>query len=162
VAVVVMWRETTRPAARALSRGVLVFTLITLTAFAMGYGRHVYRENALNEHRRLVAAHTRDVGWQAAAAQYREATGQSLVKVPLGEKVFQSICGACHTRDRVLVGPSLQEIARIYAGNPDGIVTWASNPGKKRQGFPQMPAFRLGDEKLKAVAGYMLQQGAPN
>ncbi len=162
VATVTMWREVTRPAARALPRGVLVFTLLTLTAFAMGYGRHVYRENALNEHRRLVAAHTRDLGWQVAAAQWREATGQTLVKVPLGQKIFQGTCAACHTTDRVLVGPSLREIAKIYADNPDGIVTWASSPGKKRAGFPQMPAFKLGDEKLKAVAGYMLELGTAN
>ncbi len=159
VAAVLMGREVARPAERALPRGVAIFALITLTAFAMGYGRHIYRENALREHRRLVAAHTADVGWLAAAAQWREATGQGLDAVPLGRKIFESTCAACHAKDRVLVGPSLQEIASIYAGNPEGIADWSNNPGKKRAGFQQMPAFKLGDEKLKAVAEYVLELG---
>ena len=125
----------------------------------MGYGRHIYRENALREHRRLIAVHTADVGWQTAAAQWREATGQGLAAVPVGKKIFDSICAACHAKDRVLVGPSLQEIAGIYAGNPKGIASWVGNPGKKRVGFQQMPAFKLGDEKLKAVAEYVLELG---
>ncbi len=159
-AAVLMSREVVAPATNALPRGVAVFALITLTAFAMGYGRHLYRENALREHRRLVATHTADVGWLTAAAQWREATGQGLAAVPLGKKIFDSTCAACHAKDRVLVGPSLQEIATIYAGNPQGIVTWTGNPGKKRPGFQQMPAFKLGDEKLKAVAEYVLELGA--
>lgn len=159
-AAVLMGREVAQPAARALPRGVAIFALITLTAFAMGYGRHLYRENALREHRLLIAAHTADLGWTSAAAQWREATGQGLAAVPLGQKIFEGTCAACHAKDRVLVGPSLQEIAGIYAGNPQGIVTWAANPGKKRPTFQQMPAFKLGDEKLKAVADYMLELGA--
>jgi cytochrome c len=158
-AAVLMSREVVRPAERALPRGLAIFALITLTAFTMGYGRHVYRETALREHRRLIAAHTADEGWMSAAAQWREATGQGLVAVPLGQKIFESTCAACHAKDRVLVGPSLQEIAGIYAGNPQGIITWTANPGKKRVGFQQMPPFKLGDEKLKAVAEYVLELG---
>jgi cytochrome c len=158
-AAVLMGREVIKPADRAMPRGVAVFALITLTAFAMGYGRHIYRENALREHRRLIAAHTADVGWLTAAAQWREATGQGLTAVPLGQKIFESTCAACHAKDRVLVGPSLAEIAGLYAGNPRGIADWTNNPGKKRVGFQQMPAFRLGDEKLAAVAAYVLELG---
>ena len=68
---------------------------------------------------------------------------------------------ACHARDERLIGPPLTEIANIYAGNPDGIVTWAMAPGKKRDGFPQMPPFEvLGKEKLRHVADYILQTAA--
>jgi cytochrome c len=154
----VMWREIVAPHARAMPRATLVFTLITLTAFIMGYGRHVYRESALQEHRALVAAHTQDTGWLAAAAQWREATGQQRVRIPLGQRVFESTCAACHAQDRVLVGPSLVEIAGVYSEDPAGIAAWTSQPGRKRLDMPPMPAFRLGDETLQAVAQYMLER----
>jgi len=158
-AVVVMWREITAPAARAWPRGLAVLVLITLTAFAMGYGRQFYRESAVQEHRLLMEAHTRDFGWAAAAAQHRAATGQVRTATPLGQRIYESTCAACHARDRVLVGPPLTEIADIYGGDLGGLVAWARDPGKKRAGFPQMPAFRLGDEKLQAVAEYMVKAG---
>ncbi len=151
-----MWGEITTERTRLMPRAALVFSLITLTAFAMGYGRHVYREQAVAEHRTRMEAHTRDMGWLAAAAQWREATGQQRTVTPLGQRIFESTCAACHARERTLVGPSLLEIASLYAENPAGIAAWTAAPGRKREDFPPMPAFRLGDEKLLAVAGYML------
>jgi cytochrome c len=153
-----MWREITAPLVRATPRAALVFTLITLTAFVMGYGRHVYRERALQEHRALMAAHTGDTGWLAAAAQWREATGRQRERPPLGQRIFESTCAACHARDRVLVGPSVLEIAGLYRDDPDGIAAWTREPGRKRPDMPPMPAFRLGDETLRAVAAYLLEE----
>lgn len=155
-----MWREIIAPRPVAMPRAVAVFALITLTAFAMGYGRHHYRETALKEHRELMAAHTSGMRWQLAAAQWREATGQTLVKVPLGQRIFESTCAACHDRDRVLVGPPLTEIAGLYRDNPAGIVVWTEAPFRKRDGFTAMPAFKLGEEKLLAVASYMIEMGS--
>ncbi|HOX27127.1 MAG TPA: cytochrome c [Candidatus Krumholzibacteria bacterium] len=159
-ALVLMWREIAAPRANATPRAAIVVALITATAFTMGYGRHVYRETALRDHRAQMAVHTRDTGWLAAAAQWREATGQGVAQVPLGQRIFESTCAACHGVDRVLVGPSLREIAGIYGGDPGGIAAWAADPGRKRPELPPMPAFRLGEEKLRAVADYMLQLGS--
>jgi cytochrome c len=54
----------------------------------------------------------------------------------------------------------LTEIASLYAGNANGIVTWALAPGKKRPDFPQMPSMAaLGEAKLRAIAEYMLETG---
>ena len=159
-AMIVMWREIIRPHERPLPRLITVVSLITLTVFCMGYGRHLYRENAIAEHRDLMRAATDEYGWAVAAAQWREATGQRRTAVPLGQKIFEGTCAACHTLDRVLVGPALREIAQLYAGNPAGIIAWTNAPGRKRDGFPIMPAFKLGDEKLEAVANYMLKIGS--
>jgi len=112
-AMVVMGREIVVPAAQPRPRLILVVGLITATAFLMGYGRHVYRETALSEHRTAMAEVTRQHGWEVAAARWREATGQSLVQVPLGQKIFETTCAACHARDRLLVGPPLTEIAGL-------------------------------------------------
>ncbi|MFO7654909.1 MAG: cytochrome c [Candidatus Krumholzibacteriia bacterium] len=159
-AMVVMWQEIVRPAAQPQTRLAVTVALITATAFAMGYGRHVYRENALQEHRARVAEATRVHGWELAAASWRAATGEPLEQVPPGRKVFEGTCAACHAVDRVLVGPSLVEIAGVYAGDVEGLMAWTEQPGRKRPGFPPMPAFKLGDEKLRAVAAYILELGA--
>jgi len=159
-AMVLMWREVNSPGADFQRRFVTVVILITGTAFAMGYGRHLYRESAIDDHRRLMAERTTDFGWASSAALWRVEQGISREQVPVGEKIFQGTCSSCHAVDRVLVGPPLLEIARIYADNPAGIAAWTANPGKKRDGFPMMPAFRLGEDKLIAVAEYILQLGS--
>jgi cytochrome c len=159
-AMVMMWREIVAPCLTPNRRFLSIFSLITLTAFAMGYGRHVYRENAIDDHRRLMAEKTREYGWAVAAAQWRAARGIEQVRMSPGEKIFSTTCSACHAVDRVLVGPPLQEIAQLYAQDPEGIVRWTSNPGKKRPGFPRMPAFPMGEQKLRAVADYMIQLGS--
>jgi cytochrome c len=159
-AMILMGQEVMASAARAQHRFLAVFALITLTAFVMGYGRHVYRENAVREHRQLMAERTREFSWAAGAALWRQATGLQKVELPLGQQIFENTCSACHAVDRVLVGPPVLEIARIYAGDPEGIVRWTSAPGRRRAGFPVMPAFKMGEQKLSAVAEYMLQVGA--
>ena len=159
-AIALMARETQLPDARVGRHFLPIVALITTTAFCMGYGRHVYREKALTVHREAMAIRTADFGWASAAARWREASGVGPDTTPLGERIFKGTCASCHALDRVLVGPSLQEIAQIYAGNPGGIARWADAPGRKRPNFQQMPAFRLGSEKLLAVAEYMLQLGS--
>jgi cytochrome c len=159
-AMLAMWREIVTPARHPQRRFLAVFVLITATVFAMGYGRHIYRENAISGHRQLLAQRTRQFHWAAAAAKWRQAAGVELVRVSVGEKIFKDTCSACHAIDRTLVGPPVTEIARIYAGNPAGIAQWVDRPGRKRPGMPAMPAFRLGDEKLHAVAKYLLELGS--
>ncbi len=167
-AMALMWREIAtpppdfggRPAPRVGRHYAAVVVLITGAAFSMGYGRHLYRETAVAGHRAQMAQRTADHGWQVAAARWREATGVTLDKTPPGQRIFDGTCASCHAVDRVLVGPSLREIAALYAGDPAGIVRWTNAPGRKRPDFPPMPAFRLGDEKLSAVAVYMLELAA--
>jgi cytochrome c len=78
-----------------------------------------------------------------------------------GETVFIQNCSGCHATDKKLVGPPITEIATIYQGDPEGIVSWTKSPGKKRADSPQMPSFgHLGQEDIEAVAEYMLKSAA--
>ena len=65
-------------------------------------------------------------------------------------------CGTCHKYSQRYVGPPIVEIQALYQDNPNGIVTWAQNPGKKRGDYPRMPPQTLGEKELKAVAEYIL------
>ena len=76
----------------------------------------------------------------------------------LGEQTYAAICAGCHAMNYQLIGPPVKEIQTKYKDNPEGIVNFAKAPVKVRSGFPQMPPQGyLGDEKLKAVAKYILE-----
>jgi len=132
------------------------------TGCCMGYGRHLYRENALAEHRIQMAERTGEHLWQAQAAAWRARRGERLesADLPVGLRTYRDTCSACHARDHVLVGPPLTEIAGLYRDNPLGIVAWTRAPVRKRPGFPAMPAFQLPADRLEAVARYMIEAGS--
>jgi cytochrome c len=135
---------------------------LTCTVLFMVLGRHMYRGVALAEHRAAIRATTERWSREVEQAAYEEQLGIRRKASGVSEEqvLFESTCGSCHAVDRVLVGPPLSEIARLYDGRADGIVTWARAPGKKRDGFPQMPAFdKLPEAKLARIARYMLEAG---
>ena len=125
----------------------------------MAMGRHLYREGSLAGHRELMAQSTSDFQYAVQGATWRKEQGITLVKLSPGERVFQ-VCAGCHALDLEKAAPSVREIQGIYAGNPEGIVTWAKSPGRKRTKFTPMPPFgHLPESDLKAAAEYMLQLG---
>jgi len=142
-------------------RYVPIAGLIMCTGFCMGYARHLYREDAIDAHRELVAKRTEETGWLATAAQLRADAGTDDGETgSIGENLYRKVCSSCHALDRVLVGPSVTEIAGLYAGNPNGIMEWTQAPRRKREGFIEMPPFRLPEAKLRAVADYILELGS--
>ncbi len=157
-----MWWELLAADVRIGRLYVPVVGLLTFTGCCMGYGRHLYRENALAEHRLAMAERTREHLWQAQAAAWRAERGVRLdaVDLPPGQRVYRDTCSACHALDHVLVGPPLTEIAGLYRDNPQGIVAWTRSPVRKRPGFPAMPAFQLPADRLEAVARYMIEAGS--
>lgn len=157
-----LWREITSEDALIGSRHISIVALMTLTVCFMAFGRHMYRETCLRDHNAQIAARTSAMNVASNAAAWRLANGIVLdTGVPLGERVFRDTCSACHALDRTVVGPPLTEIADIYKDNPAGIVVWTNNPGRKRTDLTRMPPFRLGYEKLTAVANYMLELAKP-
>ncbi|WP_394828784.1 c-type cytochrome [Pendulispora albinea] len=161
-AIWMMWKDLSLPEPDG-KRLPFIAGCLSLTVLCMATGRHVYRGVALAEHRQAMRLATERWAEESAQAAYEQTLGRERAAqgVTQGQALFQSTCSACHGVDRRVVGPPLTEIARIYADNPDGIVTWARAPGKKRVDYPQMPAFAsLGDPKLRAIAAYMLQTGA--
>jgi len=161
-AMILLWWEIVAAGPRVGRFYVPITGLIMCTAFSMGYGRHLYREGAIGQHRSLMARRTADFEVAAAAARLRAAAGitRGGDELPPGEAMFRSLCAGCHAVDKTLVGPSLTEIAEIYAGDPAGLIKWVRAPGRKRQGMPPMPAFRLSESKLQPLAAYVLTAGS--
>jgi cytochrome c len=160
-----MWREIKGPDAATGRYFPLIVMLLFSTVVCMGTARHSYRAWALAPHKKAMAGKT-----VAYEAMVRKAESDSRNGVETasqgktsdsGKTYFTQYCSACHAVDIRLIGPPVTEIAAIYKGNPEGIVTWAKAPGKKRAGFIQMPAFNQVDpQELLAIARYMLEIGS--
>ena len=74
-----------------------------------------------------------------------------------GEIAYLGVCTGCHSYTGRLIGPSVQVIQAMYAGNPEALVEYINAPVKKRDNFPPMPAQNYLDaETQMAVATYML------
>jgi cytochrome c551/c552 len=74
-----------------------------------------------------------------------------------GALLYAQNCAACHLPDQMVVGPSLIEIAKLYAKKPKDFVRWAVKPQKKRTGVIEMPSMaHLGEAKLLAIREHML------
>lgn len=159
-----MWIDLNAPDAQIGKHLKHITAMFAITVVAMGSARHMYRETALADHKAAVIAKT--ANYMAAAQQAADdlKSGRTAAPVALaaGEADFKASCSACHNVALKTVGPSLKEIAGIYAGNPQGIVTWARAPGKKRADTVQMPAFAgvVSDEKLLEIGRFMIKAGA--
>ena len=154
-----LFGELRRDDTRIGSRYWPIAALFSIVVFGMGSGRHVYREAALAGHK--AAIKNRTERYAAALADFNK--NLAAAPAPAGQSAEQLFmnCAVCHAPNVKLVGPPLTEIAQIYAGNPEGIVTWAKAPGKKRPELPQMPPFNhLGEASLRKIAELMLEKGA--
>ena len=68
-----------------------------------------------------------------------------------------AICAACHQSGLNQPGPSLEEIAQIHDNKAD-IIAWTKKPLKKREAYPQMPAFdKLDSRTLELAAEHLLR-----
>lgn len=86
-----------------------------------------------------------------------EAAAQALANP---QPLFEATCGSCHSFT-TKTAPTLAEIHDLYANDSAKVVEWAKAPMRKRMKFEPMPSFaHLGEARLKALAGYMLQQAA--
>lgn len=161
ISIGLLWWEVLSPPERIGRYFVPIVATLILTGSCMGYGRHLYREQATFEHRTLMAQRTTNLAYEAIAADWRARQGVVLENLPLGERIYRDACSSCHLLDGILVGPSVREIARLYKDDPAGIVTWAKSPGKKRSNFLQMPAIPLPTAQVRAAAEHMLAMAAP-
>lgn len=85
--------------------------------------------------------------------------------VELGQKLFDSKgnCYSCHRPDQKIIGPSLEEIAKIYKEKNGDIVKFLKEDAEPIVDPAQYPAMkvnfaitkRMSDEELKALEAYI-------
>ncbi|MBO9732098.1 MAG: cytochrome c [Chitinophaga sp.] len=158
-----MWKGITgKPEDIGNNFGKVIVTM-TLTVLLMASGRHVYRSNALAPHKKMMAEKTKTFEKLSAEARAHPGSDENTVAVKsagpvaAGAAIFQANCAACHKKDERLVGPPVTEMADIYHNNLPGLKSWIRKPGKKRDGYPQMPGFpQLSEPEMTALTEYIL------
>ena len=106
---------------------------------------------------------------QDATESYSEGHAAE-VKTPeaLGKQIFEGKgnCTSCHQLDQKVIGPSIQEIAKIYKDKKGDMVTFLKGKGEPivdpsqfavmQTNFPVTQA--MSDEELQAIEAYMYSQ----
>ena len=142
------------------SRFYWVVVLFTVLVGFMGTGRHLYRENALTTHKKMMAERTA-AHWEAVKkAKNNNLTSAAETQASLspGEQLFQTNCAVCHAAGQRLVGPPLTEIVPIYENNMQSLKQWIKDPGRKREDYPPMTGFpNLSDQQLTNIGNYLLK-----
>lgn len=140
--------------------------LISILFFILVYGgsRQLYREQALHQHRELMAVKTK--AFEQMSKKARESPvsdaenldiDPALGNLAKGSALFKQNCSSCHKEKQRLVGPPIQEMTTIYRDNEKGLKDWIKAPGKKRVDYPQMPGFpQLSEVELTEITKYVL------
>lgn len=143
-------------------RFYLVLGLFTFLVAFMGTGRHMYRENALSTHKKMMAERTA-AHWEAVRQAHEnlllpQVESEAGSFTP-GQDIFQTSCAVCHAATIRLVGPAMAEIMPEYENSPEQLKRWIREPGRKRMDYPPMVGFpHFTDQQLTDVASYVLQE----
>ena len=164
-----LWREIEGQPERVGRYFSRIAIALSLTVVLMAWGRHSYRTEALASHQMAMKEKTERYLALSEEARILSAEEQAVAQAEGtsidGGLAFQRACAACHHDTQRRVGPPLSEIREAYPSDPDGIVSWAKAPGRKRDDYPAMPPMMLPAEELKAIADFILnpsqQGGAP-
>ena len=143
-------------------RFFLLLGLFTVLVACMGTGRHLYRENALSTHKKMMAERTA-AHWE----EVRKAHENLLLpeveteegSFSPGQDLFQTNCAVCHAATARLVGPSMAEVVPDYQNDLDALKQWIKEPGRKRMDYPPMAGFpHLSDQQLTDISNYVLER----
>jgi cytochrome c len=136
-----------------------IVAVLTVVVSLMVLARHEVREAAVQPHRAKVTAKTVQYEAQVAATQGYLLMPGGLGGVPAspGSVIFTRRCASCHSFERRLVGPALNQALAIYRGNPQGLKAWILKPGRKRPDYPAMPPQELPPDELQQLVEYVLQ-----
>jgi cytochrome c551/c552 len=75
-----------------------------------------------------------------------------------GQKVFETICSACHRFDSKVVGPPLNDVVPKYKGDVEKLKKFIRNPVKVNPALPAMPKPAIKEDEVDAVARYLLSK----
>jgi cytochrome c len=143
-------------------RFYILIGLVTALIGFMGTGRHIYRSNALETHRLMMAERTL-AHWEAVRQAHENlllphVESEKGSYMP-GQDLFQTNCAVCHAAGIRLVGPAMAEIVPDYQNREDALKQWIKNPGRKRLDYPPMAGFpHLSDKQLTDISDYVLQK----
>lgn len=75
-----------------------------------------------------------------------------------GEKIYNTICFACHQFDKKIVGPPYNEVLPKYKNDHAAMKAFILNPRRINENYPPMPAQPLKPQDADAVIVYLLKR----
>jgi len=75
-----------------------------------------------------------------------------------GERIYNTICSACHEFDSRVVGPPYNAVLPKYVDDFDALTAFIFRPEKIDPDYPAMPGQGLKRAEARAVAGYLIEQ----
>ncbi|WP_372933897.1 c-type cytochrome [Mariniphaga sediminis] len=162
IVLVQLWKILNKKTQIPGKRFYLVLVLFSFLVAFMGTGRHLYRENALKTHKKMMAERTA-AHWEAVRKAHEnlllpEIETEKESAFP-GQDIFQTNCAVCHAATTRLVGPPMTEASEVYQNDISGLKQWIKKPGRKRLDYPVMTGFpQFTDQQLTDVANYVLQE----
>lgn len=135
---------------------ILVITLLGIF-LCSALAHHLMRENILQPAITNFPS-LADIGKQASAAKPAKVAPEQAAAIPGGEKLFQRSCSVCHAFDRRVVGPPLNSVLPKYAGRAEKLRSFIANPVKINPEYPSMPELGLPEEKIQAIASWLLEK----
>lgn len=124
-----------------------VTALLLLMFMAMGMTQHLYQDKAMGAGHGVIAT-----------SNLLEPDDSPAIRAMPGRQLFITHCNVCHINAHM--APTLEEIHTLHAGDPNAVVQWAMQPGRRRAEYGPMPSMRhIGVTRLKQIADYMLASG---
>lgn len=141
--------------------GVRIAVLYVAIFLAVLFHDHAAIGNAYQDrigHLRMQAGAAEVEG---AKTPREEAAAAGKAEDARGEAVFEAICAGCHQFDIRVVGPPLSDVVPKYGGDVEKLKGFIKNPVKVNPDYPSMPNLGLPEEKIDAVARYLIRRGKP-
>ncbi len=129
---------------------ILIFALVILKdQYAMG--------TTTKEHAKLLASQ-----YEEYQLELKKEMGLVTEKKVDGEAIYNTICSACHSFDKKIVGPPYNETLVKYEGKMNDLVDFILNPRKINPDYPVMPNQGLKPDQAKAVAEFIMKHYQEN
>lgn len=129
-----------------------VTALMLVAVLSMVMTRHFYRDKAFAGVDMTAQVTLASNGWNAA--------DPPAIRAMPGRELYMNYCHICHQSDKL--APSVHEIEALYRDDPDALVQWAMQPGRKRAKYgPMPPMSHVREHRLRQIAEYMLEAAKP-
>ncbi len=135
---------------------------LTLFLFLLIFALVIFKDHyamgtTTKEHAKLLAAK-----YEEYQAEVKKELGIAVEEKIDGEQIYNTICSACHSFDKRIVGPPYNETLVKYEGKMDDLVDFILNPRKVNPDYPAMPNQGLKPNQAKAVAEFIMKHYQEN
>ena len=113
----------------------------------------------------LISAITVFISCKNQETKPEEITSKNQTPIQLGKEIFEGKgnCVACHLVDKKVIGPSIQEMSKIYKAKNGNIINFLKNDAKPIVDPSQYEVMKtnfvitkaMSDEELKALEAYI-------